>query len=116
MDIVINEGVSGLPSAPKVMVLMDQDDQVMNLESSTTLQLRAAIGGTGLITGSTIFIFREGKATVENAVFTDEPGAQGTLFEIQSAALDMPKLRQVFGPEYKQKEIVVNFRHCGIGE
>ncbi len=63
--------------------------------------MKGALGGTGIVSGSSVFIFREGIAEVEGTIFTESPGKKDVRFEIQSDALDMDKLKQVFGQDYR---------------
>ena len=68
--------------------LVDSDGQVMNLDSTSVVQIKQGQGSEGTTRGTTVFTFEEGVTTVSGVVFSESPGAQGVTYSLNSEALN----------------------------
>lgn len=100
------------------LALMDQDNQIMNQESSSTIKIISTGGNNveGIVSERMI----NGIATFKDIIFVDFPGAKNSTFEITSKALN--NLQIQYGVTLnnthstKQNLLHVDFRDCKPGE
>ena len=57
-----------------------------------------------------------GEAKFDNIAFIAQPGADDQQFTVSSLAVDLSKLRIVYGSNYTQQPMIINFRYCKPGE
>lgn len=75
---------------------MDYDNQVLSIDSSSTIEIRAVDTVSKLILESVVKV-TNGVAWFENIGFASEPGSKEIEFAVWSAAVNPTAIRNAFG-------------------
>jgi hypothetical protein len=117
--IIIGNVPSGLVYEDTLsLALMDQDNQIMNQESDSTIKVISS--GNNSVEGIVSERIIKGVATFKGITFVDKPGVKNSKFEMTSKALD--SLQILYGMALTnssfsmQNLLHVNFRDCKPGE
>ena len=113
---VVDDAIPGRPYPSKIEFnLIDADDQVTRLDSQSIVRV-LQLSLDGRVSGTNSIILKEGKASFSSIVFESVPGTQNIKYGLSSNALEDEKLKRVFGDDYTQEGLTVNFRYCISGE
>ena len=96
--------------------LYDNDDQIMNLDSSSSIQISLIDRDTSDIDGTLIVKTTNGEALFDEITFSSLPGTTNVQYKLDSLGLNKDILRRYYGSNYTQNNIVVDFRFCQPGE
>ena len=115
-QIILNNVGSGVDEDLNIeMALYDYDNQIFNLESTSTIEITPILSET-LILGQTAANLKEGVAKFETTQFIAEQGFSNIHYKLDCEAIDLETVRREFGSNYNLKDIIVNFRFCKPGE
>lgn len=115
-DIKIDNAGSGIVyEYPLTFALYDHDSQIVSVDNSSQITISSNSLSTQVLSTSVVKV-DEGEAYFDDIAFVSEPGMQNVSYKISSPAVDLPTLRLVYGSNYTQNNVVVNFRFCKPGE
>ena len=98
-----------------VLQIVDHDNQVMILDSSSQISIQAKSSNQS-VTGTTAKKVTKGVAEFDELIFQSYPGDTNIEFKITSNALKRSVLALQYGVNFSQAPITVNFRYCQPGE
>ena len=96
--------------------LYDHNEQIMNLDSSSSIQISLINTNNSDIGGTLIVKTTNGQALFDEIAFSSLPGTTNVQYKLDSSGLDKDILRRQYGNGYTQNNIVVDFRFCKPGE
>lgn len=96
------------------LVLVDYDNQVMNLISSSQIKLLSVTNKASLVGTGTSSITINGVATFDDIGFEYLPGAESIIFKASSSSIDSSKTSYLTLPT--DNSATVSFRYCKPGE
>jgi predicted outer membrane repeat protein len=115
-SIVFDSVGSGIEyETPFTLAFYDGDDQIVTTESASQIIISGNSTDSSVL-GTNAVKVNNGEALFDSIIFVSEPGKNNVLFDIKSPALDLTRLRLVFGSTYEQEKLVANFRWCQPGE
>jgi hypothetical protein len=97
------------------LALYDHDDQIMVLDSTSPIEIKAIEEGTRVL-GTTVNIFHQGVAKIDLLEFEAQPGTAVVNYSLTPDAIDMNVMRKQYGSDYTLNDVLVNFRYCKPGE
>jgi hypothetical protein len=95
--------------------LYDHDDQIMILDSSSPIEIKAIEADTAVL-GTTVYTVNEGVTVIDTLIFEAQPGTAIVNYSLNSDAIDMTVMNKQYEPDYKLEDVLVNFRFCKPGE
>ena len=96
--------------------LYDHDEQIMNLDSSSQIQIRTINTNNSDLGGTTSVKVNQGEAIFDEVTFISDPGNTNILFDLDSPSIDKTILEKQYGTDFTQEDINVNFRFWKPGE
>ena len=114
-SIMINNVVSGKIGQAFKFSILDFDDQVMILDSSSKITVRSNTNNSQT-TGKIIGVVKEGVIEMSEIIFISAPGSANITFSIIPSSIDMKIAHAVYGADYNLPIIIANFRYWKPGE
>ena len=116
-NISLNDVASGIVISDQLeLALIDNDDQVMVLDSASQLIILSKDPNVSNIGGINTALLKNGVANFDSLSATSEPGSTNVQFKISTEAFDQHKLQAVFNITETSKDLNINFRFCKPGE
>lgn len=98
------------------MGLYDHDNQIMNLDSSSQINIKLIDSVNSDLKGTIISSVDSGAAKFEEIIFIAPPGTQKVNYSVSSVSIDKTKLLRQYKGNFIQENIIVSFRFCEPGE
>jgi hypothetical protein len=116
-DIILNNVGSGivLPYSLE-LVLVDYDNQVMILDSSSQVSIKSIDTLINYVLGTNAALLNNGLAKFKDLNFAGITGSQNQKFQASSTAIDKVKIQKAFGTQISENYIIINFRFWQPGE
>lgn len=96
--------------------LYDHDNQIMNLDSSSQINIRVIDSVNSDLKGTIISTVQNGVALFEEITFIAPPGTSKVNYSVSSVTIDKTKLSRQYKGSFVQENIVTDFRFCEPGE
>ena len=112
----IKDATSGLRiKTPIELAIFDFDNQVMELDSSSQINIFPISKNTS-IKGINTAIVKKGSALFNNLVVVSEPGSNRNELEISSNIIDKAKVALAFDNQIVHPKLIIDFNYCKPGE
>jgi hypothetical protein len=97
------------------LALYDHDGQISLLDSVSQIKING--NSTGSYTsGINAVLVTNGQAVFSGLVLYSDPGDQNVMFDVESSAVDLARLKIVYGLDYALEKLISDFRYCKPGE
>ncbi|CAI2378011.1 unnamed protein product [Moneuplotes crassus] len=96
--------------------LLDMDDQIMNLQSASTIIIQPKNSSISLIQGTNVVLLQNGTAMFDSIAMQVDRKYKTATYLVTSKAINRAKVAKVFGTPFRPMQIVTNFRDCKPGE
>ena len=114
-SVIMSNAVSGQTSQEFTFSILDYDNQIINLDSTSKITIKAKTTGAQVI-GKNIGVANTGVAKMEGIVFISEPGSKNIVFSVNPSSIDLNIAKAVYGVNYTFPSIISNFRYWRPGE
>ena len=114
-SVIMSNAVSGQTSQEFTFSILDYDNQIINLDSTSKITIKARTTGAQVI-GKNIGVANTGVAKMEGIVFISEPGSKNIVFSVNPNSIDLNIAKAVYGINYTFPSIISSFRYCKPGE
>ena len=115
--IILNDVGSGITLENDLkLALIDNEDQVMVLDSTNQLIILSKNSSDSSVGGTNAVKLKNGIATFDSLSASAKPGSSSVEFSVSSKVLDLSKVLQALNRTETSKDLVMNFRFCQPGE
>ena len=116
-NVIINDIGSGLTIKETLtLALLDYNDQVMNLDSSSQISIFTQDSNIATIGGINVVKVNKGVAIFNSISAISHNWDSSGKFSISSKIIDTKKVISVFGTNLKQPDLILSFRDWNPGE
>lgn len=98
------------------LALFDLDDQVLNLDSTSQINIIATNQTKASIKGTNVETVNQGVASFDSIAPVIDQSFRVANYTVNSKSIDFTKVRDVLGSTYEQRQLTVAFRDCQPGE
>ena len=95
---------------PLKLALLDQDGQVMSLDSTSQINIVPTNSSISSVTGTNVITVSEGVSIFDSMAFLRDPMHNSIPFSISSKSINKAKVADVKGSSFTQKNLIVSFR------
>ena len=111
----VSNATSGQISQEFQFSILDFDSQIMNLDSTSKITVKAKASGSQ-VDGKNIGVANLGNVNLSELIFIYKPGSQNVKFSVNSDSINLNTAKAIYGSNYSLPIISVNFRFCRPGE
>ena len=111
----VSNAASGQINQEFKFSILDFDNQIMNLDSTSKITVKANTNGSQ-VDGKNIGVAHLGIINLNELIFINKPGSQNVSFSVNSDSIKLNIAKAIYGSNYSLPVISVNFRFCRPGE
>ena len=101
---------------PLILALIDMDDQVVNLDNSSTIIILPKNSSESAISGTNVVLVQDGIAIFDSLSLVVNKRKRNANFTISSGSINLEKVMDALQTSIIQNDLTANFRDCKPGE
>ena len=113
--LTINNAISGKSSQIFIFNILDFDDQVIKLDSTSKITIKSNSSESQVI-GKSSVVSNAGIVIMSEVILVSAPGSHNIIFSVNPSSISLDIAKTIYGNNYTFPSIISNFRYCRPGE